>query len=425
MSAGNTVAGKSSLARVLAYIVIALLIGAFLGYFLRGYPAQQQAATTQTSVTTIPIGALVELSGDLSSYGKRDELAMQIAIEDVNNFAEKIGSPYRFKLLVEDSGTSPEQALSRIKTLAAQGVRAVIGLEASSEVAAVKQFADTNHVVVLSVGSTALSLAIPGDYILRVVPPDSVQSKALARLIYSLGYRNVAVIYRNDAWGVGLFEGFSARFKELGGNVAGVAYDPAAKDLSGEVNRLADIAASMGSNTAVLAITFEDDGIQIVKLAARNPVLSKLKWFGTDGVAQSTKLASEAGEELIALGGFPCTIFQPSENQRLADFVNRFRSRSGGEDPHAYAMNAYDAVWLVALSVMLTGSYSGDKLLSTIPLVAQNFNGITGPLTLDANGDRASGDYAIWRVVKTANGYDWQIIGWYSASSDSVTIQGG
>lgn len=79
-----------------------------------------------------------------------------------------------------------------------------------------------------------------------MVPPDSFQGKALARIIYSLGYRNVAVIYRNDAWGVGLYEAFSSRFKELGGNVAGVAYDPTAKDLSAEVKRLSDIGFENG-----------------------------------------------------------------------------------------------------------------------------------------------------------------------------------
>jgi len=420
----KSVSVKGSALRALAFLVIGLLVGAAVSYeYLSLY--RQTAPTPGSQQTiTVPIGALVELTGDLSSYGKRDQLAMQLAVEDVNSFAEKIGSPYRFTLLPEDSGTSPEQALARIKTLAAQGVQAVIGLEASSEVSAVKPFADSNHVVVISVGSTAMSLALPGDYVLRVVPPDSFQSRALARIIYSLGYRNVAVIYRNDAWGVGLYEAFSSRFKELGGSVAGVAYDPSAKDLSAEVKRLSDIASGMGSNTAVLSITFEDDGIMIFRLAARDPVLSKLKWFGTDGVAQSSKLTAEAGGEILALGGLPCTIFQPSETRRLASFVQRFRERSGGEYPHAYAMASYDAVWLVAIAVLLTNSYAGDKLVTTIPLIAQNFNGITGPLVLDTNGDRATGDYAIWQVVKTSSGYDWELAGWYDSATDTAKFGG-
>ncbi|AGT34867.1 MAG: ABC transporter substrate-binding protein [Thermofilum sp.] len=421
----NTGQAKNPLFKnTLVILIVGLLIGAILGYGASTLLQHPQAQTTTQQTITVPIGALVELTGDLSSYGKRDQLAMQLAIEDVNSFAEKIGSPFRFTLLVEDSGTSPEQALARIKTLAAQGVQAVIGLEASSEVSAVKQFADSNHLVVISVGSTAMSLALPGDYVLRVVPPDSFQSRALARIIYTLGYRNVAVIYRNDAWGVGLYESFSARFKQLGGNVAGVSYDPNAKDLSAEVKRLSDIASAMGANTAVLSITFEDDGINIFRLAVKDPVLSKLKWFGTDAVVQSSKFTAEAGGEIVTLGGLPSTIFQPTENQRLQDFIQRFKQRSGGEEPHAYAMVSYDAVWLVALSVMLTGTYTGEKLVTTIPLVAQKYNGVTGLLTLDQNGDKATGDYAIWQVVKTSTGYDWQLVGWYNSATDTATFSG-
>ncbi|MCC5998948.1 MAG: hypothetical protein LM573_07700, partial [Thermofilum sp.] len=63
-------------------------------------------------------------------------------------------------------------------------------------------------------------------------------------------------------------------------------------------------------------------------------------------------------------------------------------------------------------------------LVTTIPLVAQNYNGVTGLLTLDQNGDRATGDYAIWQIVKTSTGYDWQLVGWYDSATDTATFSG-
>ncbi|QOJ78333.1 ABC transporter substrate-binding protein [Infirmifilum lucidum] len=403
--------------RLVAVFLVGLLVGVSLGYFL-SIPSQQKVAPQKT--VTVPIGALVELTGDLESYGKRDQRALELAVEDINAFAEQVGSPFRFRLVVEDTGTNPEQARAKIQALAAQGVQAVTGLEASSEVSQVKQFADANKIVVVSVGSTAISLSIAGDYIFRVVPNDAYQGRALARLVFDSGFRGAAVIYRNDAWGKGLFDAFSARFRELGGRVEGVAYDPNAQDVSGEVARLADIASKLGPATAVVLISFEDDGIRVVQAAAQNPTLSKLKWFGTDGVALSTKLSDQVGEQLVALGGLPCTIFQPASNPQQLQFIEKFKSRFK-EYPHSYAMNAYDAAWLIALSVMATGQYSGEAIARALPTIAQHYYGVTGNTALDQTGDRAAGDYAIWAVIKTPAGYNWTQIAVYSSQTDTIT----
>ncbi|WP_460025712.1 ABC transporter substrate-binding protein [Infirmifilum sp. SLHALR2] len=402
--------------KISAALIVGLLLGAALGL---SYFTSLQQNTTRVQAVVVPIGALVELTGDLESYGKRDMHALELAVEDINAFAEQVGSPFRFKLLVEDTGTNPEQARAKIQALAAQGVQAVIGLEASSEVSQVKQFADANKVVVVSVGSTAPSLAVAGDYVFRVVPNDVYQGRALARLVFGSGFRGAAVIYRNDAWGKGLFEAFAARFRELGGSVEAVAFDPNAQDVSGEVARLAEAASKLGPSTAVVLISFEDDGIRVIQAAAQNPTLSKLKWFGTDGVALSTKLSDQVGEQLVMLGGFPCTIFQPAGNPQQQEFIERFRSRFG-EYPHSYAMNAYDAAWLVALSVMAAGQYSGEAIAKALPTVAQHYYGVTGNTALDQTGDRSAGDYAVWAVIRTPSGYNWTQIALYNSQADTV-----
>ncbi|MGC9096801.1 MAG: penicillin-binding protein activator, partial [Infirmifilum sp.] len=216
---------KRALVGTTALVVVALFLGVILGYFI----APRQSSSASTQIITVPIGALLPLTGDLSSFGKRNQHALELAVQDINAFAESVGSPFRFKLLVEDTATSPEQARAKIQVLAAQGVQAIVGPMASSEVSSVKQFADANKIVIISQSSTAPSLAIPGDYIFRVVPNDNYQGRALARLVWSSGFKSAAVIYRNDAWGKGLYDSFTARFQELGGRVAGIPYDPNAQ----------------------------------------------------------------------------------------------------------------------------------------------------------------------------------------------------
>lgn len=409
----------------LAMLIIGLLVGFVAGYAATsslGGTAQTGMAERQ-EITEVPIGALLPLEGPLSSFAKRNQLAIEMAIEDINAFAEKTGSKFRFKVLVEDTKLDKQVALSRLQSLAAQGVQIVIGPLASSEVAAIKSFADNNKIVVISQSSTAPSLAIPNDYIFRLVPTDLLQSKALARLIFDKGYRKAAVIYRGDDWGVGLFEAFKKRFEELGGQVEGVFYDPNAKDLSGEVRKLSEIASKFGDKTAVLMIAFEDDGIQIIKLAAQDPVLSNLEWFGTDGTAVSGKLKDQVGAEIVKLGGLLSTNFQPAKNPLQEEFMKKFRARAG-ENPDAYSMNAYDATWIAALSVMFVGEYNSEKVAQILPEVAMMYFGVSGNTILDENGDRASGDYAIWKIVRTDGGFEWKIAATYSVATDSVTYFG-
>lgn len=409
----------------LALLIIGIIVGAAGGFFAASSmkPAQQAQQAGGEKIVEIPIGALLPLTGPLSSFAKKNEIAMQMAIEDVNAFAAKSGSKFRFKLFVEDDQLDKQVALSRLQSLAAQNIKIVIGPMASGVLAGIKNFADNNKIVIISQSSTAPSLAIPNDFVFRLAPTDLFQSKALAKLIETKGFKKVAVIYRGDAWGVGLFEAFQKKFTADGGQVQGVKYDPNAKDLSGEVAKLSSIVKSMGSGTAVLMISFEDDGIQIIKLGAQDPTLSSVQWFGTDGTALSTKIVDQVGADAVKLGGVMSTIFQPAKNPIQQQFIERFKAKAG-EAPDAYSMNSYDAVWIIALSVMTAGTDDGETIAKILPTVAAHYFGVSGNTMLDSNGDRAGGDYAIWQVVKTANGYEWKLVGSYSALSDSVTFFG-
>ncbi|MEZ0345479.1 MAG: ABC transporter substrate-binding protein [Infirmifilum sp.] len=400
-------------------VTVVVLIASIAASFVAGYFSRSLLRAGQQEVVTVKIGALLPLSGDLASFGKRNQNALQLAQEDINNFAAAVGSRFRFQMVFEDTATDPQVARSKIEALAAQGIKAFIGPMSSGEVSQVKQYADSHHLVVISQSSTAIALAISGDYIFRVVPPDTYQGQALAKYVMFRGFKKAVAIYRNDAWGVGLFESFAKTFQALGGTVEGVAYDPSAREFTAEVARAADLAQRLGAGAAVVLISFEE-GIQIIKLAAQNPALSQLTWFGTDGLARSTKLAAEACSETVALGGLPSTIFVPTSNPLQEAFIARFRQRFG-ENPDSYSMNAYDAAWLIALSVMLTGDYDGEKIASVLPQVASRYYGITGTIQLDENGDRKAGDYGVFQLFKTAAGCEWKLVATYHISTGTVT----
>ncbi|MFZ8855087.1 MAG: hypothetical protein ACO2OQ_02850 [Thermofilaceae archaeon] len=88
--------------RLLAVVVAALILGTIIGVALGPALLPAGRAIEQRSMVEVPIGALLPLTGDLASFGKREQRAIEMAVQDVNKFAESIGAPFRFKLIIEE-----------------------------------------------------------------------------------------------------------------------------------------------------------------------------------------------------------------------------------------------------------------------------------------------------------------------------------
>ena len=96
--------------------------------------------------TEVIIGALLDLSGDWSSLGESSEVALDVALKDIQSYLSRIGSAMKVKLIVEDTAGNPLLALQKLKGLADQGVKVVLGPQSSAEVKAVKEYADRKMV---------------------------------------------------------------------------------------------------------------------------------------------------------------------------------------------------------------------------------------------------------------------------------------
>jgi len=414
-------------AKQIAFIIIALVIGLAIGgaagYFARPPAAPPEEGAVKKLPEEIPIGGLFALTGPLSSYGKRQKTAAELAISDINDYLAKLGYDVRFVLISEDTKVSKEEALRDIQTLAARGVKVVLGPLASSEVAAVKGFADEHEIVVISHASTAPALGIAGDFVFRFVPTDVFQGKALATIAWSLGLKKVVVLYRGDEWGEGLYEAFKENLEAKGGTVEAVKYDPKAKELSAEARRVSDLVKDFGGpspEVGVLLISFEDDGVAALTAAKDDPVLTAVTWLGCDGTAMSAKIAEQAGDVAVKTGGLMSTVFAPTTSPKQEEFKRRMEEILG-ESPDPYCYNIYDAAWVAALSIIEAGVYDGETIRKVLPDVASRYFGVSGWCVLDENGDRAGGDYLIYKVVETPEGYVWVEAGVYHIVTDSVT----
>jgi len=398
--------------------------------------ATQPAATTSKQVQTtqagggvsgtIEIGALLPLTGDLASYGENSKAALELAQKDINAFLEKAGAPFRIKIVIEDTETKPEVALQKLQALAAKGIKVVIGPQTSAEVKQIKSYADQNKIVVISQSSTAPSLAIPGDYIFRFCPTDNIQGPVIAKMAKYFGKKAIVIMWRGDAWGDGLHEAVKKEAQKLGIEVIdGPRYDPKAKEFANEVDQLAQkvqqaVQKYGADKVAVVYIGF-NEVVQVFTTASQYDVLKKVQWFGSDGTALLAELLKNpVAAKFAAEVKFLNPIFAATKSQKYDRIVAELKKMLGRE-PDTYALAAYDAAWVAALSIAVTQKYSGEAIKNILPDVAYNYFGATGWIVLDKAGDRAFADYNLYVVTEKNGKYTWELAGVYHYSSDSFT----
>jgi branched-chain amino acid transport system substrate-binding protein len=391
---------------------------------------------------TVNIGALLPLSGVRASSGKSTEVALERAVEDVNEYFSRINSSIRFNIVVQDTESDPAISLEKLKLLAENGIRIVIGPATSANVGAIKDYADKNDIIIMSHSSTAPSLAVAGDNLFRFVPNDLEQAKVIAKEMWNQGIRMVVPLWRDDIYGHELMQDVRNEFQKLGGkfdeNSDNIGYAPRTGQLAASLHRINFI---MWDNTlktlekrvesALSNHTQEQIGVFMVSLdevtplfiqAYNHPILSKLRWFGSDGTALNEKLIRNQESALFAVNtSFSSPIFslQYGNKEKLDELLEEIQARVH-VTPSPYSAVAYDAFWVAALAENVTmlneGNHTSsemvDGLKDAVMDSANSYFGVTGNNSLNAVGDRANGQYDYWKVVAkdvsgTAPTFSW------------------
>jgi branched-chain amino acid transport system substrate-binding protein len=414
--------GKGTLIGV---FLVALIIGVGIGIGAAPYLAPSLAPKAGLT-GEVTIGALLPLTGDLGTFGENDKLSAEIATAEVNQFLQSIGAPWTLKVLVEDTGTNPTMALEKLTSMNAKGIKLVIGPMASGEVRNIKGYADANRILLISQSSTAPDLAVPGDYVYRFCPADTIQGLAIARVMYDLGIRYIVPIWRGDAWGDGLQRATGERFQALGGTmVEGVRYAPEAKEYSAEARNLADKVDSLvkshgADKVAVYLVAFEEAAL-LFTYTQEYSVLTKVRWFGSDGTANSAKLIQESAAAGFSMKTkFLNTIFAATKSAKFTKLNSQIVDKLG-RTPETYAIVTYDEIWVLAFCLLATQKYDADAVIAAMPTVLGNYFGATGVITLNEGGDRASADYELWEIAIKDGKPTWTSTGTYVFATDSVS----
>ena len=371
----------------------------------------------------VKIGLILPLTGDLATHGLENLEGSKYGVVEFNKHLEEIDAPWHLKMVSEDSATSPVIALEKLSALNAKGIGIIVGPETSSNIRNIKGYSDSNNMLLVSCCSSAPALAIPNDSVFRLVPDDTNQGTAIAKLIQHEGIEVLIPVWRGDTWGDGISEASTGSFVDRGGITdEGIRYNPESPEFSASTSLLAkkvqEYVDEYGADkVAILFLGFAEI-LQFTQSASEHDILDDVRWFGPGANTKEHRLIEDPiGLEFSTSVQFTTVQFAASKNP-IYDRVQAHLTETLGTEPNTFVHSSYDAVWIIGLAMLETQSTDVSTIKAIIPEIAENYSGAIGPTKLNEAGDLAQADYEVWGIRDG----EWVLLGKYTQSDDSVTL---
>ena len=244
------------------------------------------------------------------------------------------------------------------------------------------------------------------------------------------GVLTVIPFWRNDAGNVGLQVAIRAQFPGSGRTVtAGVEYTATQTDFAASLAALktqvqAAIAASGGTATVAVAHAAFDEVVPIFQAASADPVLSSVRWYGTDGTALNEPLRTNATAAAFARKvsfWAPIPGVDAGASARWQPVATRIATR-GGQPPDAFALAVYDGVWIAAQAYLAAGGRGQQAALkAALVTAADAFYGASGWTKLNEAGDRKYGDFDFFSLAQSGANFSWVLSAQYNTQTGALT----
>jgi branched-chain amino acid transport system substrate-binding protein len=335
----------------------------------------------KTSENTIRIGAMLALTGDSANYGKRSLNGLKWAADKLNAAGGIDGK--RIELVVEDSRSSPKDAVSAFNKLLSENLRIVIGDIISGTTLAVAPIAERSHIILFAPGASNPKLRDAGNYVFRNWTSDDYDGLAMAKYLIKKDVTQLGLLVQKTDYTIGLANAltqeFTAHKAENDRNnqiVSRQEFETNDSDLRTQLGKLKEAGAR---NVYVSAYS---PGTGLALKQARE--LAYLPaWFAslTVETPECGQIAGDARDGVI----FTTPTFDINDPRpEMKEFVDGYKSRFG-EDPETVAGHAYDALNLICQIAKRVG-LDPDNVRDELYHV-KDYPGVTGTMTFDDHGD--------------------------------------
>jgi branched-chain amino acid transport system substrate-binding protein len=401
--------------------VSALLLAALSACTGQSVPVPTSSATTSPATPSatplgdgvLRIGTLFPSTGATAFVGPPELAGVRAAVAEINAAGGVNGKPV--ELVSDDSGDATTQtAEASLADLVKKGVDVIIGPSSSVLAQRLLTAAAAAHIPMVSPSATypQLSTLDTGGLFFRTIASTAQQGVALGTLLPSKKQLKVALVASSDSVGQSVVGPLQDTLSAHGGSlVANIT-------LSGSSDATAVAAQVKAAAPDAVVLDTPDNGTQtkamITQLVGAGFGGAKL-WLTSQNLADYSQALP--ANTLTGVSGL----------LEGADSSAAFQAQVKAADPSApgfqYTPEAYDATILVALAATLAHDDAGLRVaakmraasvggikctsyaecldvLKTEPAI--DYDGQSGPVNLDANGDPSPVTYGVYTYA--ANG---------------------
>lgn len=376
---------KISLLLVLVLVVSAFMVGCGGG------------AETETDAKVIKIGIFEPLTGENGGGGAQELDGMEYA--NTVRPTVMIGEEeYTVELVVSDNKSDKTEASTAANYLVDQGVSVVLGSYGSGVSIVAGDIFKEAGIPAIGASCTNPQVTKGNEFYFRVCFLDPFQGTVVANYAIQNGAKTAAVITQlGDDYSTGLGSFFETAFKELTGDEASIVESQTFQQNQADFNAILQnikaknpdvIFAPSSITTAPLIIQQARD------IGITAPIMGGDTWEN----ATIIENAGEKAEGIVLSTFFDEGLADSSETTKA--FVTGYTEYLAGREASIPAVAAlgYDAYMVALDAIERAGSVEGAAIRDALA-ATKDFDGVTGVINFDENGDAAK-NMAVIKTVK-------------------------
>ena len=335
------------------------------------------------SAQSIKLGAVVPLTGRYGAGGAQVRAGYEIAVAHVNAAGGVVvaGTKRSLELVLLDDESDATKTVSRLETLAAQGVVAYLGGFGSDLHAAAAAVAEKNRIPYLGVAFALNKVHQQGfRYLFSPFWKSPDIGRQLPPLLAALPAQNrvkyVAIFQEKTDWGREMAEAWLEAGKVAGYQVVVQGeYAPGAKDFSDLI-----LKAKAAAADALFALPTPPDGMAMIKQMRELGYTPKLTLFirAPDPPVWSKNLGKD-GDYVMLAPGWHNGVKAPGVKE-----LNEAHVKRAGRPADPIAGPAYASVQILAAALARAGALDREKVRDAI--AATDMTTVIGPVKFRANG---------------------------------------
>lgn len=333
----------------------------------------------------VKLGAVLPLTGTNATIGKDQQRGIELAVAKINEGDGVLGK--KLVVDIEDSQGTADAAIQAAKKLVSVGkVPAVIGEYSSGNTIPMQQYLQAQGVVGVNPGSSSIEVRTTGDLQFSTIGLDDVAGAFTADALWDKGYKSIAILAPNNAYGTGIVTSVSDAFEKLGGSVeTSGLYTEGQSDYRQELNRLKDT-----DPDAYVITTYGKDGTVINKEIYELGMTDKPVFdiYMSQDVPDADPKSVE--------GRIGMDVNSSSESGQ--DYVDYYETTYGENFISSFNGYAYDAVMMLADAINEADSTDPKKIAAAMPEISKSYDGVTGPIVFDSDGQRSEQPYVVAEV---------------------------